>query len=111
MHIVEIGVDMGGKAEVTPAAVAMADKIVCDSLQQCIVRGEIGNAIRAGAITQEDVSAEIGEVVLGLKSGRQSEEEITFFDSTGMGIQDNTTAEICYKRAVEKGLGRWFEFI
>ena len=49
--------------------------------------------------------------MLGKKSGRDNDEEITIFDTTGMGIQDNTTAEAIYKVALEKGMGNWFEFI
>ena len=49
--------------------------------------------------------------MLGTKPGRESDEEITLFDTTGMGIQDNTTAEAVFRSAKEKGLGAWFEFI
>ena len=110
-HIVEVGVDIETKAEVYPEVFAMADKVVCDSIAQCITRGETRNAIASGKFRQEDIYGEIGEVVLGLKSGRDSDDEITIFDTTGMGIQDNTTAEAVYKSAQEKGLGAWFEFI
>ncbi|MCR4711989.1 MAG: ornithine cyclodeaminase family protein [Clostridia bacterium] len=111
MHIVEVGVDVEGKAEVEPAVFAKCDKIVCDSISQCVTRGETRNAILGGAIQEADIYGEIGEIVLGLKPGRESAEEITLFDTTGMGVQDNTTAVICYQTAVEKGLGSWFEFI
>ena len=111
MHIVEVGVDIESKAEVYPEVFAMADKVVCDSVAQCITRGDTRNAIVSGKFKQEDIYAEIGELVLGAKSGRDSAEEITLFDTTGMGIQDNTTAEAVFKSAKEKGLGMWFEFI
>lgn len=111
MHIVEVGVDIEGKAEVCPEVFAMADKVVCDSIAQCITRGETRNAILSGKFRQEDIYAEIGEIVLGQKSGRDSDEEITLFDTTGMGIQDNTTAVAVFNAAKEKGLGDWFEFI
>ena len=111
MHIVEVGVDIESKAEVYPEVFAMADKVVCDSIAQCITRGETRNAILSGKFRQEDIYAEIGELVLGLKPGRESDEEITLFDTTGMGIQDNTTAVAVFEAAKEKGLGAWFEFI
>jgi len=44
-------------------------------------------------------------VVAGIKSGRSSSNEITVFDSTGLAIQDATTAELVYQKAVEKGIG------
>ena len=111
MHIIEVGTDADFKNELEPAVFGKADKIVCDSIAQCIVRGDTQNAIKGGAITKDDIYGEIGEIVLGLKPGRESAEEITIFDTTGMAIQDNTTAASCYEVAVKKGIGSWFEFI
>ncbi|MBQ4409918.1 MAG: ornithine cyclodeaminase family protein, partial [Firmicutes bacterium] len=110
-HIVEVGVDGAGKQEMDPVIFAMASKVVCDSIAQCLSRGETRNAIAAGCLKEEDIYGEIGELVLGTKVGRENDEEITIFDTTGMGIQDNTTAEAIYKVALEKGMGSWFEFI
>lgn len=110
-HIVEVGVDGEGKQEIDPAIFAMADKVVCDSIAQCLARGETRNAVLAGTFAPEQIYAEIGELVLGLKPGRESDDEITIFDTTGMGIQDNTTGQAVYRAAREKGLGAWFEFI
>ncbi len=110
-HIVEVGVDGAGKQEMEPEIFAMASKVVCDSIAQCLSRGETRNAIAAGCLKEEGIYGEIGELVLGLKAGRENDEEITIFDTTGMGIQDNTTAEAIYKVALEKGMGSWFEFI
>ena len=110
-HIVEVGVDGAGKQEMDPAIFSMASKVVCDSIAQCLSRGETRNAIAAGCLKEEDIYGEIGELVLGTKVGRENDEEITIFDTTGMGIQDNTTAEAIYKVALEKGMGSWFEFI
>lgn len=110
-HIVEVGVDGAGKQEMEPEIFGMASKVVCDSIAQCLARGETRNAIQAGCLKEEDIYGEIGELVLGKKPGRDNDEEITIFDTTGMGIQDNTTAEAIYKVALEKGMGSWFEFI
>jgi ornithine cyclodeaminase/alanine dehydrogenase-like protein (mu-crystallin family) len=56
---------------------------------------ESGDIIAAG-----DVFAEIGEVVAGLKRGRESEEEITLFKSVGVAMEDIAAASLVYKRAV-----------
>lgn len=111
MHVIEVGTDADYKNELEPAVFAKADKIVCDSIAQCAVRGDTQNALKAGAINEGDIYGEIGELVLGLKPGRESPEEITIFDTTGMAIQDNTTAASCCRVAMEKGLGSWFEFV
>ena len=44
--------------------------------------------VERGVVTRADVYAELGEVVAGKKPGRESEDEITIFDSTGMALQD-----------------------
>ena len=82
-----------------------------DEAGHIIMDYSIHDAIAAGCLKEEDIYGEIGELVLGTKVGRENDEEITIFDTTGMGIQDNTTAEAIYKVALEKGMGSWFEFI
>ncbi len=110
MHIVAVGADMAEKNEWDPEIFKGA-KIVNDSIAQCISRGETRNAIISGIIKESDIYAEIGELLLGNKPLRESDDEITIFDTTGMGIQDNVTAAQVYEIAKKKGLGKYFEFI
>ena len=69
------------------------------------------HALSQNIIAKDGVHAEIGEVLLGKKPGRESDEEITIFDSTGMAIQDNTTSTKIYWNAIERKVGTFFEFI
>jgi alanine dehydrogenase len=108
-HIVAIGADAPGKQEFAPDIFRRA-KLVVDSIAQCVEKGETQHAIAKGIISRSDIHAEIGEILLGRKPGRESDEEITLFDSTGMAIQDNTTAAKIYRNAVEQGVGTFFEF-
>jgi len=62
-------------------------------------------ALRAGVLTQAEVSAELGQVVAGLRPGRESPDEIVVFDSTGTAIQDVAAAALAYERAVAVGRG------
>ncbi|WP_042273432.1 ornithine cyclodeaminase family protein [[Clostridium] dakarense] len=110
MHIVAVGADMAGKNEWDPEVFKGA-KIVNDSIAQCISRGETRNAIVSGAIKETDIYAEIGQLLAGEKPSRENDDEITIFDTTGMGIQDNVTAVMVYEMAKKKGLGEYFEFI
>lgn len=110
MHIVAVGADMAGKNEWDPEVFKGA-KIVNDSIAQCISRGETRNAIVSGVIKETDIYAEIGQLLAGEKPSRESDDEITIFDTTGMGIQDNVTAVMVYEMAKKKGLGEYFEFI
>jgi alanine dehydrogenase len=82
---------------------------VVDSRAQCAEKGEVQHALRAGIVTS--VHAEIGEILLGRKPGRVSVEEVTIFDSTGMAIQDNTTATAIHRMALERGIGSFFDFL
>nr|WP_315019779.1 ornithine cyclodeaminase family protein [uncultured Aminipila sp.] len=110
MHIIAVGADMAGKNEWDPEIFKGA-KIVNDSIAQCVSRGETRNAIVSGIIKDTDIYAEIGQLLAGEKPLRENDDEITIFDTTGMGIQDNVTAVKVYEIAKKKGLGEYFEFI
>ena len=76
MHIVAVGADMEGKNEWDPQIFSNA-KIVNDSIAECCARGETRNALIAGVITEENIYAEIGQIIEGEKKGRESDDEIT----------------------------------
>lgn len=109
-HIVAIGTDMKGKQEFDPEIFRHA-KIVNDSISQCIDKGETWHPLNEKIISLDDIHGEIGEILLGTKPGRENDEEITIFDSTGMAIQDNTTAEKIYRNALENNVGTFFAFL
>jgi len=104
-HISCIGADAVGKEELDPAILIRA-RIVVDDWEQASHSGEINVPLNRGLITRESIWAEIGEVVAGLKKGRQEQEEVTVFVSTGLAIQDAVTANIAYKKALQKKVGR-----
>ena len=109
-HIVAIGTDQRGKQELDPEIFRNA-KVVNDSIEQCIEKGETWHPLNGNIIAREDIHAELGEILLGRKPGRESADEITIFDSTGMAIQDNTTATRIYRNAIERKVGTFFEFL
>ncbi|HEV8210392.1 MAG TPA: ornithine cyclodeaminase family protein [Vicinamibacterales bacterium] len=108
-HIVAIGTDTRGKQELEPEVFRNA-KIVNDSIAQCIEKGETWHPLTKNIITEEGIHAEIGEILLGQKPGRETDDEITIFDSTGMAIQDNTTSFRIYRNAIASNTGTSFEF-
>ncbi|WP_064684969.1 ornithine cyclodeaminase family protein [Rhizobium bangladeshense] len=108
-HIVAIGTDQRGKQELDPELFRNA-KIVVDSLSQCTEKGETWHPLNKNIIAKADIHGEIGEVLLGRKPGRQSDDEMTIFDSTGMAIQDNTTASKIYQNAIANNVGTFFQF-
>lgn len=108
-HIAAIGSDMPGKQELDAEIFAGA-RVVCDSIELCLESGETQNALKAGILHPEEIHAEIGEIILGKKPGRETSEEVTIFDTVGMAIQDIVTATMLYKGALQKGLGTRYEF-
>lgn len=103
-HIIAIGADMAGKQELDTKIFRRA-KIYVDSISQCVERGETRNAIMSGDIKTTDIYAELGEVLLKGKQGRDNDTQVTIFDATGMGIQDNTLADLIYNKALSMGIG------
>ncbi len=108
-HIVAMGTDTYGKQELEPEIFRNA-KIVNDSMAQCIEKGETWHPLNQNIITQDNIHAEIGEILLCKKPGRETDDEITIFDSTGMAIQDTTTAAKIYRNAIASQIGTNFEF-
>jgi alanine dehydrogenase len=67
--------------------------------------GEINVPLREGLITEDDIAGEIGKVICGELEGRQSDEQITVFDSTGIALQDSATVPLEVERAIAAGVG------
>jgi alanine dehydrogenase len=85
--------------------------MVVDDWEQASHSGEINVPLAKGIITRKDIWGNIGEVVAGLKEGRTSSDEITVFTSTGLAVQDAVTAELAYKKALERNIGRYVEIV
>lgn len=96
-HINAIGADAKGKQELDPEILRQA-RIVIDSWEQAPHSGEINVPLSKGIITKQDIYADIGEIVTGKKPGRESREQITVFDSTGLAIQDISAASEIYRK-------------
>ncbi len=100
-HINGIGADAEGKQELE-TALTISCKIVIDEWQQASHSGEINVPISRGKLKKKDIYAELGAIVAGRKKGRTSDKEITLFDSTGLAIQDVSTAYVVYKALMKK---------
>jgi alanine dehydrogenase len=103
-HIAALGADLAGEQELDPRILQRA-RIFVDDIRQCIPDGEVNVALREGAITEADIAGEIGKVICGELEGRQSDEQITVFDSTGIALQDSATVPLEVERAFAKGVG------
>lgn len=95
--------------EVDSTVVQRASCRVIDSRADCLEHaGDFLIPEREGII-QRDSIAEIAELVSGERLGRGSEDEITYYKSSGVPIQDLVTAQHIERRAVERGLGTVIE--
>jgi ornithine cyclodeaminase len=103
-HVSAMGADTRGKQELDPAIVAAAS-IFVDEPAQALSIGECQHAFAAGLITAQSLRATLGEVVAGMHPGRQSDDEITLFDGTGVALQDLAVAELAVRLARARGLG------
>jgi len=109
-HINAMGADAEGKEELDPALLKRA-KVVIDDWAQASHSGEINVPVKKGLFRKDDVHAEIGQVVANLRPGRTAEQDITIFDSTGLGVQDLVTAARIYRIAKTRKLGKFFELV
>lgn len=107
-HIACMGTDTAGKQELDPAIMAAAT-VFTDEVAQSITIGETQHAIAQGLILEADITP-IGDVIIKKHPGRTSDEEITLFDGTGVGLQDLAVASTAAKLAQEQGKAIEVEF-
>jgi ornithine cyclodeaminase/alanine dehydrogenase-like protein (mu-crystallin family) len=106
VHINAIGANHAHKSELDAEAVASADVIVVDSVEQS--RQEAGDLIIAfhgDEICWTGVKR-LCDVLAGKTSGRSSDSEVTLFKSNGIASWDLAVAMRVYAMAKERGLGR-----
>ncbi len=94
-HITAMGSDTPEKQELDPKILQKADIVVADSISQCLVRGEIHQALKAGVLEKERI-VELGNVIVHPELRRTSEEQITVADLTGVAVQDIQIAKAVY---------------
>lgn len=109
VQITAIGSDGPEKQELEAAVLSRADLIYCDSRLQCARLGEVHHGLSAQAISEGDVTGELGEIILGHKPGRQNDRQITVVDLTGIGAQDAACTALVYEKALRSGRGEIME--
>jgi ornithine cyclodeaminase/alanine dehydrogenase-like protein (mu-crystallin family) len=94
--IIASGSDQPTKCEIPPDVLA-ASKYISDLTKQTKKVGELRSALAAGVMTEDDVYAELGEVVNGDKVGREGN-EIIVVDLTGTGAQDAAIGQVAWDK-------------
>jgi ornithine cyclodeaminase/alanine dehydrogenase-like protein (mu-crystallin family) len=108
--VLAVGADNEDKQEIEPALLAETT-VVADVLDQCAAFGDLHHALELGVMRRENVHAELADVVSGRRPGRQRDEEIIVFDSTGTALQDVAAAQLVYQRAVATGVGMYVDLV
>ncbi len=103
-HINAIGGDCPGKTELDPK-ILLRSKIVVENLQQTQAEGEIQH------IDPNKIYAELWEIIAGHKPGRETDNELTVFDSVGFALEDYSTLKYVYQLAEQYQLGQELHLI
>jgi ornithine cyclodeaminase len=93
------------RREMDPAGWARFDKVVIDDWDCNMTMRDFRAMIETGVFSRERLHADIGEVVAGLKSGRERDDERILLHTTGMVSQDVGIAWRIYQKAADQGLG------
>ena len=109
-HINAIGTHSPTSREVDGATMGAA-RIFVDRRESALNEsGDYLLAAREGLVTPESIIAEVGELLIGTKTGRSSTDEITVFKSLGLAIEDVVCADYLYRKAQAQNAGTWVNF-
>lgn len=104
-HVNAVGACMPTVREIDTEAVGRAS-LFCDSRESLLAEaGDFLIPKKEGALGDDHIVGEIGEVLEGTVDGRRSRDEITLFESLGLGIEDVAAAHHVYVKARERGVG------
>jgi alanine dehydrogenase len=101
-----VGSNWLNKAEIDSTVVRRADNIVCDSVKACqIEAGDFVEATEKGIFDWQR-AVDLGDVVTGRATGRNTRESICLFKSVGLAIEDIALAARVVSLARDRNLGR-----
>ena len=102
---------MGSYTECEDTLLLNADRIIVDHIGQCLHRGALHDVVEDEKIHEENIYATIGEIATNKKSVQNVSKERIICIPIGTGAMDIAVAGVAYKRALEKGLGSYFNFL
>ena len=109
-HINAIGTHSPNSREIDSATMSVA-RIFTDRRESALNEaGDYLLAAKEGLITPESILGELGELLIGTKTGRTSTTDITLFKSLGLAIEDVISADYLYHKAQEQNAGTWIGF-
>ena len=109
-HVTAMGQYHPTKREIDGETVARSKYVVDLRARLDGDAGAYRIALEKEVIDEGHCHAELGEIVAGEVPGRESDEEITLFDSGGTAIETVAAAKLLFDRAIERGLGETIDF-
>jgi ornithine cyclodeaminase len=103
-HLNGMGAANAQAQEVDEELVVRADCLAVEERTAAAVPGDLGIPLKKGLIQSEQL-IEVGRILAGEAPGRQRSEDVTFFKSTGIAIQDLAVAARVVERALARGIG------
>jgi N-[(2S)-2-amino-2-carboxyethyl]-L-glutamate dehydrogenase len=83
-----------------------ADKVVVDDWDQCNREKKVINQlVIEGSFSRDKLHAELGEILIGRRPARQSDDEVILLNPMGMAIEDIACAQALYQQAIARGVG------
>ena len=105
VHINAAGANGWMRRELDTAAVTKANVIATDDVAQAQIEcGDLMRPVEVGRLTWQQVKP-LASVVGGETPGRNSEEDVTLFESQGVALEDVAVGERVYRMALERGVG------
>lgn len=101
-HINAVGSSIAGARELDTEAV-LKSKLFTDCYESLFNEG--GDFLipkKQGALNDDHVKGELGEILLGTKKGRENEEDITLFKSLGIAAEDIFAAHHIYEKIIKQ---------
>jgi ornithine cyclodeaminase/alanine dehydrogenase-like protein (mu-crystallin family) len=109
MHINAVGSSVPFARELDTAALVKSHLFVDRRESTVNEAGDFLFPKKEGALDDDHIVAEIGEILIGKHPGRESTAEITLFKSLGLAVEDIASAHYIYQIASETGAGTWVE--
>jgi len=106
LHLNAVGAPPRADHREIDGAGMSSGRLVVDSRATALAKsGDVLLAIEEGRLCADDVSVELGDVIIDPRRGRRSDDDITVFNSVGIGLQDLVTAHTLVTQAAARGIG------
>lgn len=106
VHINAVGAFRPEMQEIDAAIMINADKLYLDDYEGALEEsGDLIIPLQEGLLKKDGIDGEIGEVLLGVKKGREEGDKITVYETVGIGALDVVTARAIYDNALGKKIG------